>query len=347
MLKILQPYPSSFSDHVQSRAHYKRAANKTALRNLVRMFFDINDQPYEFVDSGHDLALGWNEDDKPKLILDIWHNVENQTHRYDQWLDNGRLHVITNVQSRIKRKRVYFVDFLFNRTKAYYSNFKFHPETTPWYWQGREFYINREIDSGEHKTRIFVAPNNLYRLADEPISRVYRYKLVELLKHYTNLGWVSDPLLFSNHDISIDSELPPVKPHQGYNPIHQDYYHRSFISIYGETIEQGEDVVVTEKTYEPLIKGHFVLPFSNQGFVSYLESMGIRLPKFIDYSYDQYSDPETRWQKYQEELKRLLSMSITSWQTHWTENMDILKHNQDWFNRPYDRVDLNKLIARS
>jgi hypothetical protein len=311
------------------------------------MFFDLNNQPYDFVDDGHNVVLGWNRDDKPKIILDIWHNVENQSNRYDAWLDDDRVHIITNVQSPIKRQRVYFVDFLLNRTKAYYSDFQFHADTDLWYWQGRDFYVNRQIDCGEHKTMILVAPNRCYYVAQEPLSRHYRFKLVDVLQQFTNLGWVSDPLLFSNHDASIDSKLPPIKPHQGYNPIHQDYYNRSFISVYGETIEQGEDIVVTEKTYEPLIKGHFILPFSNQGFISYLRSMGIRLPNFIDYSYDESKTPDTRWQRYQEEIKRLMSMPITTWQKHWSENIDLLKHNQDWFKRPYDQVDLCGIIAGS
>ena len=342
---------SNFHDGVPLQILYLRTTplgdRPTPMHNVARMFFDINNQPYEFVNDGHELVLGWNEDDKPKVALDIWHNIENQTHGYDQCLQDGRVRIITNVYSSMKRQRVYFVDFLFNRTKAYYSGFQFHHDTKLWYYQGTQFYKNRQIDSGEYKTMVFVAPNNLYRLDAEPMSRGYRYKIVELLKQYQNLGWVSDPLLFSNHDPSIDSRLAPVKPHQGYNPIHQDYYNRSFISIYGETIELGEDIVVTEKTYEPLIKGHFVLPFSNQGFISYLKSIGICFPTFIDYSYDQYIDPEKRYDKYQEEVKRLLSIPITTWKTYWRDNIGLLRHNQDWFNKPYDRVDLNAVIAGS
>lgn len=324
----------------------------------IRMFFDINGQPYEYVldknygsmsnsqlvENDHDISLTWNRDDKPKLVLDIWHNFEDQTQRYDQWLEDDRVSIITNAVSPIKRNRVYFVDFLFNRTKAYYSDFQWHPDTQPWYWEGKGFYVKREIDYGDLKTRIFVAPNRPYRTANQPLARHYRRKLVELLKQHTDLGWVSDPLLFSNHDPSIDSVLPPVKPHQGYNPIHQDYYNRSFISLYGETIEQGEDIAVTEKTFEPLINGHFILPFSNRGFVAYLKTIGILLPEFIDYSYDQCDDAKQRWQKYQEEVQRLLSIPITTWQTHWAENIELLKHNQDWFNRPYDRVDIWEII---
>lgn len=346
MLKIFNAVKvkENFYGHYRGQHHQLDKA-KVMLQGRARMFFDLNHQPYEFVDDGHNLVLGWNQDDKPKIALDIWHNVEYQTDRYDQWLTDDRVHIITNARSPIKRDRVHFVDFLFNRTKAYYSDFKFHEDATIWYWQGRDFYINRQIDSGEHKTMIFVAPNQPYRIAQEPFSRHYRHKLVELLKQYKHLGWVSDPLLFSNHDPDIDSKLPPVKPHQGYNPIHRAYYDRSFISIYGETIEQGPDIAVTEKTYEPLINGHFLLPFSNQGFIACLKSMGIQLPKFIDYSYDEFEDPETRWQKYQEEILRLLSIPIAVWQTHWEENIDLLKHNQDWFNRPYDRVDFHEIIA--
>jgi hypothetical protein len=312
-----------------------------------KTFFDINNQPYEFVDQNHDLSILWNSDDKPKVILDLWHNSDNQSNRYDQWLEDKLVHVVTNVVSKQARSRVHFVDFLFNRTKAYYSNFVFGPDTVPWYRESQQCYFLDDLDTLWPKTKIFVAPNQIGGCTPVPDNiRIFRKKLVGHLMQYTNLGWISNPLLYSNKDPGIDSHVPTARFHKGYNPIHQDYYRRTFISIYGETIEYGDDVAVTEKTYDPLIKGHFILPFSSQGFVKHLKSMGIQFPSFIDYSYDDYQDDQARYFLYEKEISRLLGLPFDIWQKHWQENLHILKHNQKWFAlKDYDRINFYNILA--
>jgi hypothetical protein len=130
-----------------------------------------------------------------------------------------------------------------------------------------------------------------------------------------------------------------------YTPIHNAYYKDTFISIYGETIEYGAGVAVTEKTFDPLIKGHFILPFSNSGFIQHLQTLGFKFPKFINYEYDSISDDDQRYQAYETELKRLLSISLVDWQQLWEEHIDIVRYNQQLFyTKPYDRVDLVQLI---
>jgi hypothetical protein len=102
---------------------------------------------------------------------------------------------------------------------------------------------------------------------------------------------------------------------------------------------------VTEKTLDPLLKGHFVLPFANAGFVKYVKSQGWRLPDFIDYSYDSIDDNNLRFVSYCEELDRLLNLSMDKWRQHWVDNLDILHYNRNQlYERDYDRVDLEKLL---
>ena len=131
----------------------------------------------------------------------------------------------------------------------------------------------------------------------------------------------------------------------GYNPPHNEYYKNTFISIYGETIEFGSTIAVTEKTYDPLIKGHFVLPFSNSGFIAYLKSKGFRFPEFINYAYDSIVNDDLRFEHYTQEMRRLLELSIDAWQQLWQDNFDIIQHNRDKFvSGPYDQVDLTKYL---
>jgi hypothetical protein len=133
----------------------------------------------------------------------------------------------------------------------------------------------------------------------------------------------------------------------GYSPPHNEYYRNTFVSIYSETIEFGADIIVSEKTYDPLIKGHFILPFAIRGFIKYVESeFRFRFPDFIDYSYDDISDDEQRYQAYIKEVYRLLSIDLDTWKTHWNENLDLLLYNKRVFHEtPYDRIDLVKLIS--
>jgi len=132
----------------------------------------------------------------------------------------------------------------------------------------------------------------------------------------------------------------------GYNPPHNLYYDNTFISIYGESIEYGSSLAITEKTYDPLIKGHFILPFSAPGFLDRVRLMGFKLPDFIDYGYDTIQDDDQRWTAYADEVRRLLSMSLDQWRQHWTDDLDLIRHNrQVFFTKDYDRVDLTKYFG--
>ena len=113
-------------------------------------------------------------------------------------------------------------------------------------------------------------------------------------------------------------------------------------------MESGTTQCVTEKTYDPLIKGHFILPFSTPYFCNILRGRGILLPDFIDYSYDDVEDFDQRLDMWLAEVGRLLSMPIEHWRAMYTKNFDLLYANQTWmWHRDYDRVDLRALLAKS
>ena len=192
-------------------------------------------------------------------------------------------------------------------------------------------------------------------------NTIFRKRLVEVLsnKKYDNLGYLgaslpnkqSSPTLFGNHIIPTAINVQSLvnsgysSSVYGYMPVHNAYYNETFLSVYGETFEYGNSYVVTEKTLDPLLKGHFVLPFANAGFVKYLKSQGWCLPDFIDYSYDSIDDNNLRFVSYCEELDRLLNLSMDKWRQHWVDNLDILHYNRNQlYERDYDRVDLKKLL---
>lgn len=342
--------------------------------NDPKMFFDLNGQEYEMhVDpnkrTSYDIVvLGGPTIPNPipnckmALELQIWHNYENQSlfgtnHPLTASRSSSNTVILTNAIDPIidGANWVIYNDFLFNRTKAYYQNYPFNPNTTRWYHTGSDSYVMPELSATQKKQKIFVSANNTY--AGSQYRRIkYRPQIVSALKNHINLGYLG------NHDVDTslllytEKEFPGGKIEEieaskhfakygpwGYNPPHSEYYKNTFISIYGETIEYGTTLAATEKTYDPLIKGHFILPFSTNGFILYLKSKGFKFPDFIDYSYDNIVNDDLRFKGYTDEVFRLLNIGLDQWQQHWYDNFNIIQHNRNVFlDSTYDRVDLTK-----
>ena len=338
----------------------------------IKMWFDINGNNYEFVDRDYRgtvdffILNSYNSsvqfDYRQKLNFRIFHGFEDfvidQCNRRDCW-------VITNGwDPTINNDRIIFNDFLFNRTKAYYSQYPFRPDTQLWYYYDNISYKAPQLVNADLKKKIFVCPGKTYNR-----ERKYRTQLISKIRNYNTLGYVGNvddnpelflysqadfPGAFNNIKKFEDQSRPlftankvsqPRLDHLGYSPPHVEYYKNTFISIYGETIEYGNTIMITEKTWDPLIKGHFVLPFSCCNFIQRLQAVGIRLPAFIDYSYDAEPDADRRWQLYSAEIDILLAMDLDTWRQHWNDNLELLLANQRYFHdRDYDRVDLAQLL---
>ena len=316
----------------------------------ARMFFDLNAQPYCMVANGHcDFALAPRQAHKV-LHLDIWHNIDHQFDRIKDLLRDPNTWVIANVYGDFEHPRYRSVDFLFNRTRAYYQQYPWSAGVQRWYWH--EFaYQDFDLSDASAKSHIFLAPNKTHN------GRcVWRTQLVNLLLKYSERGNIgnadqrSNLYLYCHHEQPWARSLdqlsgPTTTKWLGYSPPHNLYYQDTFISIYGETVETGKDIVVTEKTYDPLIKGHFILPFSSMGFIQHLQRLGYRFPAFIDYSYDSIVDDTDRFDAYQQEVRRLLDHDLEQWQHWWNTNLDILLYNKRLMHeRPYDRVDLERFM---
>ena len=92
---------------------------------------------------------------------------------------------------------------------------------------------------------------------------------------------------------------------------------------------------ITEKTFEPLLKGHFIMPFANSGTIQRLRDLGFRFPDFIDYSYDTIDDVRWRFAVFQKLVKDTLQLP---WAKLYQDNFDIIEHNRNQlYNLDYDR----------
>jgi hypothetical protein len=267
-------------------------------------------------------------------------------------------------------------DIMFNRTKAYFSQLPFLNHFTnteiSWLWAGNRCYDSEQWSrKSQYRSKIFIACNRDYnRVAS------IRPKLTRLLETYHDKGYVSgntphdcsqkSASLYSHRDdptsngaLTFDVDTGSVIDRTGnftmigdrtlgYAPVHQNYYEDSFISIFGETLEWGNAVVVSEKTFTPLIQGHFILPFGARHTVATIEKLGFQLPDFIDYSYDQVASDNDRQRRYLEEVERLLGFPNQWWESRRNENLDLLFYNKRLFwTKPLDQFlpSVNRILS--
>ncbi len=139
-------------------------------------------------------------------------------------------------------------------------------------------------------------------MAENPVHQshprdFFRVELIKLLSGYP--GYLSDPgrgTFLVGHG---ESQYQRMRPqfmgygNLGWTPAHNAYYDNTAVSIYVETLLDAHDIerdplgCITEKTWEPLIKGHFILPFGYTGMIQDLQPLyNTHLAPFIDYTYD-------------------------------------------------------------
>ena len=113
------------------------------------------------------------------------------------------------------------------------------------------------------------------------------------------------------------------------------FYLDSYVSIYCESNFLRNDLIhITEKTFEPLIKGHIILPFSNPGTISRLVEMGFQMPNCVDYSFDSVEDPAQRFDMIVAEFKTLMMQNLPRL---YKQNQLVFEHNQRAVEHiPYD-----------
>jgi hypothetical protein len=120
-----------------------------------------------------------------------------------------------------------------------------------------------------------------------------------------------------------------------YCPVPNSYYEDTYFSTYVESnCTQSDLIHLTEKTFEPLIKGHAILPFTNNGAIQRLIDMGFKMPNFIDYSFDSIEVVDERFFRVQEEFLNLLETDLDQ---VYKNNQAVFEHNQRCINTiPYD-----------
>ena len=208
-------------------------------------------------------------------------------------------------------------DFMWNRVKAYYT------EPVPEYLHLHHYSMDKykpvTLDFTYLRSRKFLSM----------LGREYGYRkpYYEFVLPHKDSGYVS------NRTRKITLEEHEVLG--AYSPVPNTFYEDSYFSTYVESNCTQRDLIhITEKTFEPLIKGHAVLPFTNPGAIQRLQDMGFKLVNFIDYTFDSIEDADTRFAQVQQEFLKLLDLDLV---TLYKENQQVFEHNQRCINTiPYD-----------
>lgn len=245
-----------------------------------------------------------------------------------------------------------YLDYMWNRQKAVYVNFNKYGygdrdgegDTHIGGVTDRMFRL-AEIGVKSFKdTKVFLAPNRTnWRYLDYNDRIQKRIALRYFLEDYS--GYISDP----DRGVALEPQCPedvvgvPQAGFEGFSPVHVRYYESSYVSIVIETLTYYADKTpvggITEKSFTPLIQGHFLLPYGYPGMIEHIRKYGFTLPDWIDYSYDTIINDRERFHRYLQSVFGLLSKPLQELEALYKKDKWMLKFNREiFFNRPFDNL---------
>lgn len=302
--------------------------------------------------------LGTFDRSKVSILVMIHTHIEDNlflekalNYLLEDWSKYSDRVAIATVNSNSSANQHFFYDFHWNRQKAYFVDYDKY-DLVNRLWTGtatsKMFELSEIKRRGPYKK--ILLPNRVYASRGTEFRNHYRQQLHNLIEDrychrgHPEQGYVLYPQENTKyiHDGIADSV-------GGWSPISSDYYETSFVSVYVETITGavgfGATRAITEKTYDPLIKGHFILPFSYSGIIADIRKIGFVLPDWIDYSYDTIEDTEERFKAYTESVLKIIKLSDFELMDLYNQDSWMLTHNRNlFFIRPYD--SLHKKIKK-
>jgi hypothetical protein len=141
-------------------------------------------------------------------------------------------------------------------------------------------------------------------------------------------------------------------------PPAKKYFDNTYISAQVESLCLGPTVLYSEKTYDHLIQGRFVLNFGPRHFYRNLVNDGWRLPVGVNYSWDDMEDQDdshtvshtvTTQPRFQAYVKCLLDLASDMERLHelFVANYDVFAHNHArLWQKPYDIISLEQLAHK-
>lgn len=264
------------------------------------------------------------------VFYDLVNTGDHEHNRFKQFIWNfdhpNKVYLTVNQSPKFDmgpRVKIVQWDFMWNRIKAYYTE-QVPGERLHLHHYSASKYNLFDLDFVKSRNKIFLSL----------LGREYGFRkaLYDQVIVHKDKGYVS------NRSRGITLEDHRVMG--AFNPVPNTFYQDSYFSIYVESNCTQQDLLhLTEKTFEPLFKGHFILPFTNPDAITRLETMGFEFPSFIDYaSINTTLDYDNRFACLLTAFKTLIDTPIDTIQDMYYDSRHLLQHNQDCLHSiPYDR----------
>jgi len=291
--------------------------------------------------------------DRSKAILIMYHTHVEDSALFedecrpvlDDWSRYSDRVIMVTLDSNSTLNQHLFYDFCWNRQKAYFVDYDKY-DLTYRLWTGlaskKMFELSDITRRGPYKK--ILLPNRVFsNRGDEP-RNIVRQRLHDLIPdRYCHRGHPESGYVLYPQENTKKLNDDVATAYGGWSPISSDYYETSFVSVYVETITgvRGLNKVkaITEKTYDPLIKGHFILPFAYSGIIADIKKIGFILPDWIYYSYDTIENAEERFKAYTESVHKIINLSDFELLDLYEQDSWMLTHNRNlFFVRPYDSL---------
>jgi len=220
-------------------------------------------------------------------------------------------------------------DFCWHRHQQYYFHYSEH-DLANRMWTGRQTQTAFQLDpiAKTDQPRRFMLQNHI---RPESSPHMDQRRWLRQFAHDRDCHW-SDP--------AHGHVLPPQEDNRevwnqltnggsSWIPTHSRIYNDSWISAYVESIFDGDGhVCITEKTYEPLLRAHYIVPLSTPNYVKALQDRGFNLGSLVDYSYDGIENHERRADQWHRELTRLRYLDEGYIRRRWSQDQEILANNR-------------------
>jgi hypothetical protein len=284
--------------------------------------------------------------DQILMVMNVFHNDNHMT---DEWYRSSLWDSVRNLKFRtlIIHNNNYdtldpkyiFYDIMFNRQKYYMFDMEedFYPNTKLWTYNAkREYYTIGPIDKCLSKdSKKILCLNRLAWPKNRPFGLrvIARTQLSKLLADEQDI-YLSDATMntFLYPNQYEENTINVQRSGGTWYPAADFYYNSSYVSTYVESVTDCNTFCASEKTYDPLVKGNFILPFSAPNFIEGLKNWyGFRFPQWIDYSYDEVTDFGKRLLLYSESVKKICQMDLETLHQHYINDKDILDHNRNRF----------------
>lgn len=308
--------------------------------------------PIIAIQNMQDIILQWQHikpyySNQKVLLLSLYHASEGtdsyEAHErlknmWSQYTDN-----LVIVHSNKDNLSGIYYDIMWNRQKAYYvDHATLDLDNRLWTHLTSSKMFELDTPHKHNSMKKFLSPSRIYHNNTENPRIQYRQQLFNLLENQD--GYISN--FAANRPIWPQEKTPALLDYlisgRGgeWMPCDNYYYKSSFFSFYVETIVWSNTMrLVTEKTFDPLIKCHYVIPFGYSGLIQDISDYGFTLPSWIDYSYDTILDNDIRWEAYAREVHRLLSIPYVELFGRWEKDFEMIKTNRQVFwKRPYDNL---------